>query len=72
MRRQPCDEADVVILKFTYNQRLDADCNISVSGETITDTEGEAEEAGEAFFKLMQAFVNGYGNANPDAKGKGS
>ena len=55
-----------MILKFAYTTRIDGDTNITVSSEVIVDTETEAEEAGEEFFKMMHAFVKGYGRANPD------
>ena len=55
-----------MILKFAYNVRIDVDNNISISSEVVIDKEEEAEEAGEEFYKMMTAFIRGYGQANPD------
>lgn len=55
-----------MILKFTFNSRIDRDTNISVASEQVVDTEEEAEEAGAEFFKMMNAFIRGYGSANEE------
>lgn len=55
-----------MILKFTYNARIDGDTNISVSSEVVVDDEEQAEDAGREFWRMMNAFVRGYGAANED------
>ena len=49
-----------MLLKFTYNARIDNDANVNVSSEQIVDSETEADEAGELFRKLMFAFIAGF------------
>lgn len=51
-------------MRYTLNQRIDADLNISASYELIVSADPvENREAGEEFFNTFASFVAGFTEA---------
>lgn len=51
--------------RFTYNKRIDADGNFSVSTEVVTEDE-ESEQAGYEAAKATFAFLEGIGRRSAE------
>lgn len=49
-------------LKFTFNLRVNTDCNIAISTEHIVNDEEDAQIAGRIAKRLTDSFLNAYSN----------